>query len=427
MSKLPLMKIFHGASRGIATLVLFFLVAPALSHLLADAAAGTFMVSDGAAPWSDRVGAWQLAKVPTDLNGKGPLPQQSCGNRVIVLPEGTKSVTFGVSSNDMNKIMGEFPSTSPTGETISVVHPDGTGEISYSICTLDSPPTSLGDAGLQAGLILLQFTDKSGAIDPAVPASGTGTGPSAQDTAFKPPQNPFDVGEKSKLHIFILMGQSNMVGRDTTGLSSQVPNPRIGYFDGKNWIIAIEPMKGGSGFGPGTFFAADMLPNYPDGKIGLVPCAVGGTPLSRWVKGADLYENALKKAQAAAPYGEIDGMLWHQGESDSTKPEDATTYKARLTQMFQDFRTDLGMPNLPIVVGELGDFFKAPQSDVVEDAIRSMPSALPNVGFADSAGLTHRGDHLHFSAAAQKEFGQRYADAMEKLLQAAPSGTTPPQ
>ena len=177
-------------------------------------------------------------------------------------------------------------------------------------------------------------------------------------------------------------------------------------------------MKGGSGFGPGTFFAADMLPNYPGGKIGLVPCAVGGTPLSRWVKGADLYENALKKAKAAATYGEIDGMLWHQGESDSTKPEDATTYQARLTQMFTDFRTDLGQPDLPIVVGELGDFFKAPQSDVVKAAIRGMPQALPRVGFADSTGLGHRGDHLHFSAAAQKEFGQRYADAMETLLKA---------
>jgi hypothetical protein len=406
-------------------LLVLLAMAPFLSPLFATEGGGTFMVQNGAFPWSDRVNSWQLAKVPTALDGKGPLPQQSCGSRLIDLPEGAKSITFAVSAKDLDKLKGSFPSATPTGETISVTHADGTGEIPYTICKLDSPPSTVGDPALSAGLILLQFTDQSGAIDPLFTAPSMATlAAQAKLPAFKPPQNPFDVGDKAKLHIFILMGQSNMVGRDITGLESHVPNPRIGYYDGKNWIIAIEPMKGGSGFGPGTFFAADMLPNYPDGKIGLVPCAVGGTPLSRWVKGADLYENALKKAKAAAPYGVIDGMLWHQGESDSTKPEDATTYQTRLTQMFRDFRADLGQPNLPIVVGELGDFFKAPQSDVVKSAIRGMPQALDHVGFADSAGLGHRGDHLHFSAAAQKEFGQRYADAMNKLLQA---GSAPAQ
>ncbi len=32
----------------------------------------------------------------------------------------------------------------------------------------------------------------------------------------------------------------------------------------------------------------------------------------------------------------------------------------------------------------------------------------------------NKGDHLHFNAAAQKEFGQRYADGMEKLQNLAP-------
>jgi len=236
------------------------------------------------------------------------------------------------------------------------------------------------------------------------PTQAPATVTPAKPAPFKPPQVPFDTGDKAKLHIYLLMGQSNMVGRDTTGLESQTTDPRIGYFDGKNWIIAIEPMRGGSGFGPGTFFAKAMLPMYPDGKIGLVPCAVGGTPLKRWVKGADLYEKALQKARLAAESGVIEGMLWHQGESDSNTPEDATTYEARLTQMFRDFRADLGQPDLPIVV--------------VKAAQKNMPNDLPHVGFANSDGLTHRGDHLHFNAASQAEFGKRYAAEMQKLQQA---------
>lgn len=243
----------------------------------------------------------------------------------------------------------------------------------------------------------------------------------APPVPFVPPQLPFEIGEKSKLHIYLLMGQSNMVGRDTTGLETQTTDPRIGYFDGARWIIAIEPMRGGSGMGPGISFAKDMLPLYPDGKIGLVPCAVGGTPLSRWVKGADLYENALSKAKKAAKSGTIEGMLWHQGESDCGKSEDAASYETRLTQMFRDFRNDLGLPDLPIVVGELGAFVQGPPAQMVKAAQRKMPDDLPHVGFADSTGLTDKGDHLHFTSASQQEFGKRYGAAMQKLQQPAPA------
>jgi hypothetical protein len=386
---------------------------------------GTFLVKEGAFPWTDRVNTWQLTNVPASVSGNGPLPQQSCGSRAIVVPPNTKYLIVGVCDKDLDKFKADYPGASATGDQIAVVHPDGTGLIPYTIFKVTSPGDSIGDKAFLAGLLILQVNDKSGDSSSSAPSTNASSAvppPAATPTAvsppFKPPQIPFDVGsDKTKLHIFVLMGQSNMVGRDTTGLESQTPDPRIGYFDGAHWIVAIEPMRGGSGFGPGTFFAKDMLPQFPDGKIGLVPCAVGGTPLSRWVKGGDLYENAVKKAKAAAASGVIEGVLWHQGESDSTKPEDATTYEARLTQMFRDLRQDLGQPDLPIVVGELGDFFKAPESDVVKGAIRDMPNALPRVGFADSNGLTHKGDHLHFNAASQKEFGQRYADAMERLRQ----------
>jgi hypothetical protein len=398
-------------------------LAPSLFGLLAQDSSGTFIVRNSAFPWSDRVNVWQLADVPASVDGNGPLPQQKCGSRSITLASAANYIQLGVSNNDVEKFKTDYPTAQPTGDTLSVCHPDGSGTIPYTILKLENPPATVGVGGYQAGLILLQVGDKTGtpsSMSPPTTNSAAATPPAAppKPAVFNPPQVPFDIGsDKTKLHIYVLMGQSNMVGRDTTGLESQTTDPRVGYFDGRNWIIAIEPMKGGSGFGPGTFFAKAMLPMYPDGKIGLVPCAVGGTPLSRWVKGADLYENAVKKAKLAAQSGTIEGMLWHQGESDANKPEDATTYEARLKQMFLDFRADIGIPDLPIVVGELGDFVKEPQVEVVKAAQKDMPNALPHVGFANSDGLTHRGDHLHFNAASQAEFGQRYAAEMQKLQQ----------
>jgi hypothetical protein len=408
-------------------LVLFLLAMPGERARADDTPVppATFMVKIGECPWSDRVNSWQFATVPASVAGNGPLPQQSCGKRMLSVPAGLNYILLGVSSGDLSKFETDYPNAKPTGDTLSICHPDKTEPMEYTVVKLASPPTDVGISGYAAGLILLQMNDRTSPPPASAPTPATNTAAAAKPIPFKPPQDPFDTGEKSKLHIFILMGQSNMVGRDTAGLETQTTDPRIGYFDGKNWIIAIEPMKGGSGIGPGISFARTMLPLYPDGKVGLVPCAVGGTPLSRWVKGADLYENAVKKAKLAEESGVIEGMLWHQGESDSNTPDLASTYETRLTQMFRDFRTDMGLPNLPIVVGELGTFVSAHEIETVKTAIRNMPKDLPLVGFADSDGLTHRGDHLHFTAASQQEFGKRYAAQMQKLLQA-PAPATPP-
>lgn len=149
-----------------------------------------------------------------------------------------------------------------------------------------------------------------------------------------------------------------------------------------------------------------------------MPCAVGGTPLSRWVKGADLYEKAVSRAKIAAQSGVIQGVLWHQGESDTGQKESADSYETRLTGMFKDLRADLGLPNLPIVVGQLGDFLTPERYafvEMVRGAIEHIPVVVPKVGFADATGLGDKGDKLHFSAEAQKDFGGCFAGAMLKL------------
>jgi acetyl esterase/lipase len=225
---------------------------------------------------------------------------------------------------------------------------------------------------------------------------------------------------RDSFHIYLLMGQSNMVGRDTRTLASQVDNPRVLALDGEGrWVVAREPMHvGGTGVGPGIPFAREMLKSAPNVTIGLVPCAVGGTPLRRWVKGGDLYERALSRAKTAAQAGVVKGVLWHQGESDTNKQENAETYETRLTQMFKDLRQDLALPDLPIVVGQLGDFLtpdRYPYVEMVRDAIGHVPAAVPGVGYAGTKGLGHKGDSLHFSAEAEKELGARFAKAMREL------------
>ncbi len=230
---------------------------------------------------------------------------------------------------------------------------------------------------------------------------------------------------KEKLHVYLLMGQSNMAGRGALDPAPPADDPRVLTLDADGrWVVARDPIhvkigRTEPGVGPGIAFATAMLKiEDPKASIGLVPCAVGGSPLRRWVKGGDLYEQALARAQIAAATGTVEGVLWHQGETDSDKQDAAETYEARLVQMFADLRQDLGRPDLPIVIGQLGEFVakeKHPYVDVVRAAIARIPVSVPRTAFADSAGLGHKGDALHFDTAAARELGKRYAAAMQAL------------
>jgi hypothetical protein len=235
---------------------------------------------------------------------------------------------------------------------------------------------------------------------------------------------------KEEFHLYLLMGQSNMVGRDLKGMGAQQENPRILSLNPEGqWVVAKDPLHAKigrieSGIGPGLSFATEMLNSGTDAKvtIGLIPCAVGGTPLGRWTKGkgGDLYEQAIARAKAASKDGVVKGMIWHQGETDSEKQANADSYGTRLALMIQDLRRDLGQPELPVVVGQLGEFLaltpeKFPGAATVQAALRKIPDTVPHTAFADSAGLGHKGDKLHFNAEASKELGIRFARAMSGL------------
>lgn len=229
---------------------------------------------------------------------------------------------------------------------------------------------------------------------------------------------------KEVFRVYLLMGQSNMAGRGELTPDSQTTDPRIlAMLPEGRWVLAKNPLhekigRVEPGVGPGYSFATTMLGTDATIVIGLVPCAVGGTPLKRWEKGGDLYQRALERAKLAAQAGVLAGVLWHQGEADTDKQPWADSYEARLSRMFEDLRRDLGQPELPIVVGQLGEFLvseKHPYVETVRAALRHMPARVPLVGYADSTGLKDKGDKLHFDTAAQKEMGARFARAMQEL------------
>ena len=113
------------------------------------------------------------------------------------------------------------------------------------------------------------------------------------------------------------------------------------------------------------------------------------------------------------------GILWHQGESDSGKEETAKVYSGQLDAMIASWRKDLGAPTLPFIVGQLGEFLaRGAGLATVRSALEQLPSRVSQTAFVPATGLNHKGDKIHFDAAAYREFGKRYAEAMAKLQEA---------
>jgi hypothetical protein len=240
------------------------------------------------------------------------------------------------------------------------------------------------------------------------------------------PANSVQLPVKAKLHLYLLMGQSNMAGRGKIGPEDKTPHPQVLVFTPANrWESAVEPITHDKptmlGVGPGLAFGKAMAETKSGATIGLVPCAFGGTPLKRWERGGDLYLNAVHRARLAMHDGTLKGILWHQGESDSGTSTNAHTYGDRLAKMIKDIRADLGAPNLPVVVGQIGEFLydrgpeHSPYARVVNDALAKLPERVPFTGCASAKDLKHKGDQLHFDAASQRELGRRYAAEMLRL------------
>jgi hypothetical protein len=230
--------------------------------------------------------------------------------------------------------------------------------------------------------------------------------------------------QQRKVHIYVLAGQSNMAGRGTPEAIDTTPYGGIRMLNkADEWVPAREPLHFDKpavvGTGPGFAFARAIADKTPDADIYLVPCAVGGTRIDLWTPGAydsatktHPYDDAMRRIRKALPAGELKAIIWHQGESDCNEKLSAG-YEQKLAALIQRFRSELNMPSLPFIMGEIAHFRTEPNPDkvVVNTAIRKVAVTLPYCGFVETNGLHHRGDSLHFDSPSARELGKRYAAA----------------
>ncbi len=241
---------------------------------------------------------------------------------------------------------------------------------------------------------------------------------SGADSAF------FKVGIE-KREIYLLIGQSNMAGRAPIEEEDEGGIEGCELFNSSGeWEAAANPLNQYSTIrkdldlqqlNPGCGFALRMREEHPDITLGLVVNARGGTSITDWEKGDDYYEAAVARVEDALAGGgcRLAGILWHQGEANSSL---TNSYMGYLTTMIEDLRADFGDPDLPFVAGQLeqDDVTETVKERPINDYIILLPTLLDRTAVATTEGLTTL-DGTHFDTESQRELGRRYAEALLSL------------
>jgi len=245
-----------------------------------------------------------------------------------------------------------------------------------------------------------------------------------------------------RLDLFLLMGQSNMKGRGVMpDQPKRDPHIVMMHLRDDQWYLARHPLHlvgdartfqgaDNAGVGPGLSFAEVLSRREPAARIGLIPCAVGGTSIDRWTKGARLYDEALRRArlalQTTSPLkARIRGVLWLQGEADANEKALAG-YEAKLLKLVDDLRADLANPDLPFIactIGEMRPDAEGQKKAEMNKLLLSLPSKRPHTACVDARDLKGNiGDNVHYDTASQTAIGRRFAAKYFELTLAPTAG-----
>jgi len=235
--------------------------------------------------------------------------------------------------------------------------------------------------------------------------------------------------------IYIMAGQSNMVGAGTT---SDLPTSPIDY-QASQWVrfnygLSVDPTASvsngwetlrpsvrGDGFGPEITFGKRVDDDL--GEIGLIKQAANGTSLfSDWdpdaTNGPMLYQRLIDRVDSAlglldeqAVAYEVVGFLWTQGEADASLSK-APDYQQALTDFIASARQDLGIPDLDFYISRLSSGTQFSGRDLIRQAQANIAKADPNVLAVNTDHLTLKNDRVHFTSSGVMGLGEAFADAV---------------
>ena len=241
------------------------------------------------------------------------------------------------------------------------------------------------------------------------------------------------VDSKSKKWVFIMLGQSNMAGQAMCEAEDVIAAPRVFKMArNKTWapgheLFNINPWRSDTGepckvgdidMGPSRAFGVNVIAGTNDAEVDvrIINLAYSGSNIESWNPegnpgGDEHYAGILPYLDEAMKIGVFRGFIWHQGEANSGTPP--ANYAAKLAAIIAAIRSHVGVPNLPVVAGEVGT--TSDDSNTVNQGLALLAQSDTHFAVATSENLTLQ-DNVHYDSASQREYGKRYAVAWRSLV-----------
>jgi hypothetical protein len=149
---------------------------------------------------------------------------------------------------------------------------------------------------------------------------------------------------------------------------------------------------------------------YP---VGLIPAALGGSPVVSWDRSEDGYLFSNMLSYIADSGGGARGMVWYQGESD-TGEQERRRYKARFRRMVSDLRKSMNDRSFPVITTQLNRYCGDPEPvantawEGMREIQRQLASSMSNVFIVSTVDLG-LSDGIHIDSAGNLTIGERAA------------------
>ncbi len=242
------------------------------------------------------------------------------------------------------------------------------------------------------------------------------------------------------LKVFILSGQSNMVGSGTEVPEEYRDKPLEGVTlfqvpkhgkPLKNPLIYRSRKEKAPGFGPELSFALEIQKALGE-DIGILKYAIGCRSLgTHFVPSVDeapegskrnehMWAELRRQILAVKAMGNVEfaGMLWLQGERDIKEeaPDTAKNYAANLKLLIDKARATTGVADLPFVAGRVNPPAPGERFDLVRGAIETGGGAEHNawIGLDE---ITKSSDNLHYNSEGTLLIGKAFAARLLELMQ----------
>jgi len=246
------------------------------------------------------------------------------------------------------------------------------------------------------------------------------------------------LAQAEPLKVFILSGQSNMVGSGTEAPREfrNQPIREVTLFQVpqqgrplKRKLVYNTRAKKIASIGPELTFAMDVQEGLGE-KIGILKFAIGGRSLAtHFIPSVDeapedsgrrdhLWAELRRQILAVKKMGDVEfaGMLWLQGERDiKEEGPSASQYADNLRLLIDKVRDVTGEPDLPFIAGRVNPPNPGERFDQVRKGIETGGGA-ENYAWIDLDEVPKNADNLHYSSEGQLMIGKAFAAKMLEML-----------